>query len=66
MSPRSLDHLLTVVEVADLLRTTPKAIYAIIGRGQLPGVIRIGRRVLVREDALVSWLDQKRTPSLEE
>ena len=37
-----------------------------IARGQLPGVVRLGRRVLVREDELVDWLDQKRTPLLEE
>ena len=35
-----------------------------MARGQLPGVIRIGRRVLVRADELVDWLDQKRVPSL--
>ena len=58
--------LLTMEEVAHVLRTSPKAIYAMAGRGQLPGVLRIGRRILVREDALVSWLDQKRVPSLEE
>ena len=40
--------------------------HAMTARGQLPGVIRIGRRVLVRADELVDWLDQKRTPSLEE
>ena len=32
---------------------------------QLPGVVRIGRRVLIREDALLDWLRQKSTPSLE-
>ncbi len=58
--------LLTMEEVAQVLRTSPRAVYAMVGRKQLPGVIRIGRRVLVREDALLSWLDQKRVPSLEE
>ena len=57
--------LLTPVEVADLLRTTKKAIYSMVERGQLPGIVRIGRRVLVREDALLDWLRQKSTPSLE-
>ena len=44
-------------DVAAVLRTSKKAIYAKIERGQLPGVVRIGRRVLIRpcrEDALVS------------
>ncbi len=46
--------LLTPVEVAELLRTTRKAIYSMVERGQLPGIVRIGRRVLVREDALLN------------
>ena len=51
--------LLRVPEVADLLRTSRKAIYTMIERGQLPGVVRIGHRVLVREDVLLHWLRQK-------
>ena len=58
--------LLTPAEVAELLRTSRKAIYMMIERAQLPGIVRIGRRVLVREDALLDWLDQKRAPSPEE
>ena len=57
--------LLTPTEVAELLRTSRKAIYTMVERGQLPGIVRIGRRVLVREDALLDWLRQKSTPSLE-
>jgi excisionase family DNA binding protein len=57
--------LLTPTEVADLLRTSRKAIYTMVERAQLPGIVRIGRRVLVREDALLDWLRQKSTPSLE-
>jgi len=60
-----LPVLLTTVEVADLLRTTKKAVYAMVERGQLPGVVRVGRRVLFREEALVDWLGQKSSPSLE-
>ncbi len=63
MSPTPI--LLTPAEVADLLRTSRKAIYTMIERAQLPGVTRIGRRVLVREEALLDWLRQKSTPSLE-
>ncbi len=61
-----LPVLLTVDETADVLRTSRKAIYVMAERGQLPGVTRVGRRLLVRRDALVDWLDQKRTQSLEE
>jgi excisionase family DNA binding protein len=57
--------LLTPNEVADLLRTSRKAIYAMVERFQLPGVIRVGRRLLFREDVLLHWLGQKSTPSPE-
>jgi len=58
--------LLTVDETAELLRTTRRAIYAMVERHQLPAVIRIRRRALFRADDLLHWLDQKRAPSPEE
>ena len=64
---RELPLLLTADEAAALLRTTRKAIYVMAGRRQLPGVTHIGRRVLVRREDLLHWLDQnRRTPSLKE
>ncbi len=63
---RVLPVFLTVEEAADLLRTTRRAIYAMIERRQVPGVIRVRRRVLFRADDLLHWLDQKRAPSPEE
>lgn len=62
----SLPVLLTVDDAASFLRTTRRAIYAMIERKQLPGVIRIRRRVLLRADDLVHWLDQKSAPSPKE
>ena len=53
-----LPPLLTVDDAASLLRTTRKAVYVMIERGLLPGVTRLGRRVLVRSDRLLKWLDQ--------
>ena len=53
-----LPLLLKVEEVAELLRTTKKAIYTMIDRAQLPGVVRVGRRVLVRRAALLEWLER--------
>lgn len=63
---RTVPVLMTVDDAADLLRTTRRAIYAMIERRQLPGITRIGRRVLLRADDLLHWLDQKRAPSLKE
>jgi excisionase family DNA binding protein len=60
---QELPLLLTADETAELLRTTRTAVYVMVARGQLPGVTRIGRRVLVRSDALLEWLHQKRAPS---
>jgi excisionase family DNA binding protein len=58
--------LLTVDDAANLLRTSRRAIYAMLERRQLPGVILIRRRVLIRSAELLEWLDQKRAPSLKE
>jgi len=49
--------------VAGVLRTSRKAVYAMAERAQLPGVTRIGRRLLVRRDDLLSWLDERRAAS---
>ena len=54
--------LLTVPEAAHLLRTTPRGVYAMV---ELPGVVRIRRRVLFRTEALLDWVHQKSAPSLE-
>jgi excisionase family DNA binding protein len=62
----SLPTLLTVDEAADLLRTSRRAIYMMLERRQLPGVTRIGRRVLFRSADLLNWMDRKRAPSPDE
>src|SRR5207245_2406400 len=49
MRHSSVPFLLTVDEVADALRTTRKAVYALVERGHLPGVVRVRRRILVRQ-----------------
>ena len=61
-----LPVLLTVPEAASLLRTTVKAVYALVERRQLPGVVRLGRRVLIHSEVLLNSLSQSRAPSLKE
>jgi excisionase family DNA binding protein len=58
--------LLTVPEVGTLLRTTSKAVYAMAERGRLPGIVRIGSRLLFHREDLLDWLRQKSAPSLKE
>lgn len=62
----AIPYMLTVADVADLLRTTPKAVYSMIDRGFLPGVTRVGRRLLIRRDDLLQWLNRNRAPSSKE
>jgi excisionase family DNA binding protein len=64
-SPHNLEPLvfLTASETSTLLRTSRKAIYAMAERGRLPGVVRVGRRLLVRRDDLLRSLEERRAPS---
>ena len=53
----SLPPLLTIEEVAAVLRTSRKGVYAMAERRQLPGITRIGRRLLPE-----SWTDAPTIP----
>lgn len=53
VSRRGVPLFLTVDEAAELLRTTRRAIYAMVERRQLPGVVRLRRRLLFRSDVLL-------------
>lgn len=63
-SPATLPRLLTVPEVAQFLRTSPKAVYAMVHRGYLPGVVRPSRRILIDEGKLLAWVEERRVSSL--
>jgi excisionase family DNA binding protein len=47
---------LTVEEVADLMRVDRKTAYAAIAEGCIPGVRRIGRCIRISRDELLRWL----------
>jgi excisionase family DNA binding protein len=66
-SPPSL---LTLAEVASLLRKHVKTVEKMARKGELPGVLRVGRGVRVRAVDLDAWLaggapplDQPKPPS---
>ena len=61
--PQGTPVFLVPREVADLLRTSRPAVYAMVERQQLPGVTRIGRRILIQREALLDWLHERRAPS---
>jgi excisionase family DNA binding protein len=54
----ALPSILTVEEVADLMRIDRKTAYAAIACGEVPGVRRIGRCIRVSRDVLLRWLEQ--------
>lgn len=56
-------YLLDPDEVAALLRKTRNAVYKMAERGQLPGVRRIGRKILFHRAELVEWLRETSSPS---
>jgi excisionase family DNA binding protein len=58
--PEFVPLFLTVPEVAEILRTTTSAVYAMIRRRLLPGVRKPGRRVLVNRAEFLEWLERCR------
>ena len=53
-----LAAVLTVDEVASLLRVERKTVYAAIQRGEIPGVRRVGSLLRISRDAVLEWLSQ--------
>ena len=57
----SLDApVMTVDELAALLRVNRKSIYDAIARGEIPGVRRIGRTFRASREAVLAWLREGR------
>ncbi|WP_404373494.1 helix-turn-helix domain-containing protein [Corallococcus coralloides] len=53
----------TAEEVGRLLGCSPKAVYAKVSRGQLPGVFRVGRSLRFRGRELLPFILEGRAPS---
>jgi excisionase family DNA binding protein len=53
-----LGEILTVAEVAGLLRLHPTTIYRLVKRGDLPG-FKIGDNWRISSDALELWLSER-------
>lgn len=58
MSDQALDLpvVLTVEELAELLRINRKTAYAAVEAGDIPGVRRIGRTIRISRDTVLAWL----------
>lgn len=52
-------RLLTVRDVALLLSVTPKAVYQMVHRNEVPGIIRVGKRLRFDCAVLLKWLSKK-------
>jgi excisionase family DNA binding protein len=48
--------LLTIAEAADTARISRRHLQALLQRHAGPAVIRLGRRVIIRREALQAWL----------
>lgn len=51
--------LLKVEQAAKLLNVSRSGLYVLLTSGEIPGVIRFGRSVRIRRDALEAWICAK-------
>jgi excisionase family DNA binding protein len=56
MTTDTLPPILTVPELAALLRVSLPTAYSAVKRGEVPGVVRVGRTVRISRQAVLSWL----------
>jgi excisionase family DNA binding protein len=52
----TIHPILTVDELAELLRVDRKSVYAAIQRKEIPGVQRIGKTIRISRDAVLTWI----------
>ena len=51
-----LPVVLTAAELARLLRIRRRSVYGAIRRREIPGVQKLGRKVLIHRDTVLKWL----------
>ena len=51
-------RVLTVDEVAALLRMDRKSVYAALSQGRIPGAVRVGKVFRIGKDAVLAWLGE--------
>ncbi len=56
---QGIEPILTVRDLAKLLKTSEKAIYAMYQRGHIEGAFRLGRRLLFKRDIILNWIENK-------
>jgi len=54
--------LMTPDELATWLHCTRRAVYDRVYRGQLPGPVRVGRRLYFLRDRMLTWLREPTDP----
>ncbi len=54
--PPSMPEVLTVAELALLLRMNEKSTYDLVAKGKIPGATKVGRIWRVHRPTVVAWL----------
>jgi excisionase family DNA binding protein len=62
----SVSPLLTPEELASIIKVSRRALYSMCDRGEVPGIIRIGRRLRFDAQLIRIWLDESRASSPKE
>ncbi len=60
------DAVLTIPEVAALLKISERTVYAMAKEGRLPGAVKIGGSWRVLRPKLMGWLEENSTPAAPE
>jgi excisionase family DNA binding protein len=58
-TPETLPEVITVPELAALLRVSKPTAYAAVKRGEIPGLIKIGNCLRLNRAAVLAWMGEK-------